>query len=86
MVKPSPKKPFPTVPKSQTNRGAACMIHFRKKRMVSIPEIKRVSSFPDDYLFVGDYFLQWERIGNSIPPLFMRSIADHIKTKILTNV
>ena len=28
----------------------------------------------------------WERIGNSVPPLFMKAIAEHIKNEILVKV
>jgi len=85
MVKPNPHKPFPTVPKSQTNRGAACIVHYAEHRMISLPEIRRVMGYPDGFGFMGDYFQSWERIGNSVPPLMMRSIARHIRRVILTN-
>lgn len=83
MVKPDPARPYPTVPKSQTNRGAACMVHFAEKRMISIPEIQRIQGFPDQFRFSGDYFDAWERIGNSVPPLLARAIARHIRSEIL---
>lgn len=84
MVKPDPRLPFPTVPKSQTNRGAACMVHYAERRMISISELKRISAYPDDFVFSNDYFEQWAQIGNSVPPLFMYAIANHIRNTILT--
>lgn len=58
-------------------------IHPVDNRYLSEAEIKRVGSFPDEYQFVGDLSTIWERIGNSVPPLFMRSIANHIRQNIL---
>ena len=86
MVKPSPAKPFPSVPKSQTNRGAACIVHYAEPRMVSIPEVMRASSYPDAFRLTGTYYERWARIGNSVPPLFMRAIALHIRRHILDNL
>lgn len=36
----------------------------------------RLGSFPDQFLFLGNG--GWARIGNSVPPLLMRSIAAHV--------
>lgn len=82
-VKPNPNKPAPTLPKTQTGRGFATIAHWSEKRAMSVGEAKRVASFPDDFKFIGDYSTQWMRIGNSVPPLFMRSIARHIRSEIL---
>lgn len=82
-VKPNPNKPAPTLPKTQTGRGFATIAHWSEKRAMSVGEAKRVASFPDDFKFIGDYSTQWMRIGNSVPPLFMRSIARHIRSAIL---
>lgn len=82
-VKPNPNKPAPTLPKTQTGRGFATIAHWSEKRAMSIGEAKRVTSFPDGFKFIGNYSTQWMRIGNSVPPLFMRSIARHIRSAIL---
>ncbi len=56
--------------------------HPTEERSVSIEELKRLGSFPDAYKFT-DLSNGWARIGNSVPPLFMRSIALHIRKEIL---
>jgi site-specific DNA-cytosine methylase len=33
--------------------------------------------------FLGGFTATAERIGNSVPPLFMRAIAEHIRDTIL---
>jgi DNA (cytosine-5)-methyltransferase 1 len=64
--------------------GASCQnCHPDDLRRLTIPEIKRVSSFPDDFLLTGDVGTRWARIGNSVPPNFMRAIAAHIRDHIL---
>lgn len=52
-------------------------------RFVSIDSAKRIASFCDDFKMLGSYNDSWQRIGNSVPPLFMRSIALHIRSAIL---
>jgi len=60
--------------------------HYNEPRNITIEEAKRIASFPDDFKFIGNYKEQWARIGNSVPPLFMKAIAEHIKTEILSKI
>lgn len=83
MRKPHPGKPMFTIPKSVSNRGAFSVTHWSEKRLLSIPELKRLSSFPDNFQMTGGFIDQWARIGNSVPPLFMRAIAEHIRNCFL---
>ncbi len=82
-VKVDPDRPAPTLPKTQTGRGFATICHWAEPRAISIPEAKRLASFPDGFRFVGTYQEQWARIGNAVPPLFMKAIAEHIRDNIL---
>lgn len=59
------------------------IIHPSRKRFISIPEAKRIASFPDEYDFVGKRRDKWACIGNSVPPLFMEAIARNIRLQIL---
>ncbi len=54
-----------------------------EQRKFTIPEVQRIGSYPDQFRFTGSYNDQWARIGNSVPPFFMRAIAQHIRTEIL---
>jgi len=49
----------------------------------TIDQIKILASYHKDFLFIRD---AWARIGNSVPPLFMRSIACHIYKNILDKI
>lgn len=59
------------------------LIHPIENRHLGISEIKRLDSIPDNFKMLGNFQEQWMRIGNSVPPLFMRSIARHIRAEIL---
>jgi DNA (cytosine-5)-methyltransferase 1 len=65
--------------KSEGNGG---VYHPTEPRGISTGERKRLASYPDAFKFT-DWANAVERIGNSVPPLFMRSIAAHIRTHIL---
>ena len=66
------------------NVGArACYIHPAEDRAITGHEVKRVGSFPDEYQTIGNYKMLMERIGNSVPPLFMEAIARHVRRAIL---
>lgn len=80
-VKILPNKPCPTITKGWT--AGTGLMHFSEPRFLSDGEIKRIGSFSDEYLTVGNSSNVIQRIGNSVPPLFMRSIATHIREHIL---
>lgn len=78
-------RPSQTIMK-QVTFGKVSLWHYGERRNISIGEAKRLGSFPDEFEFIGSYEEQWARIGNSVPPLFMRAIAKHIRTNILDNL
>lgn len=82
LVKLNPDNPSPTITKDAGNTSTG-LVHPFEIRKLTIPEIKRLASFPDEFQMIGDYKKKWERIGNSVPPLFMRSIARHLRAHIL---
>lgn len=57
--------------------------HPVKHQNITFVELKLLASFPVEFQLTGEPGKRWARIGNSVPPLFMRSIALHIKNKIL---
>ena len=54
-------------------------IHPNQARGLTPREAARVQSFPDDYFFRGAYTKTYMQIGNSVPPLLGRAIAQVIK-------
>lgn len=54
--------------------------HIRRK--LTIPEVKRLCSFPDDYVLDGSFGKQWARLGNAVPPMMAYHIGRAIRTGI----
>lgn len=75
-------KPSFTVTKTFAS-GAAGLLHPEEFRFITIPEVKRLCSFPDDFQMTGSFKEQWARLGNSVMPNMMRAIALNIKENIL---
>ncbi|MCA0970657.1 DNA cytosine methyltransferase [Halobacillus litoralis] len=53
-------------------------VHPVKDRALSIREAARLQSFTDDYIFYGSKDSQYQQIGNAVPPLLGRAIAESL--------
>ena len=70
-----------TILARQGNKSS--ILHPIETRQLTISEIKRIMSFPDDY-YVGEKYVQkTERLGRSVAPLMMKAISEHIYETIL---
>lgn len=76
-------KPLGTQCKSGGTNGGNPDIHYSKDRYLTVKEMQLLCSFPESFKFVGRQRQQIDRLGNMVPPLFMRSIARHIRSAIL---
>jgi DNA (cytosine-5)-methyltransferase 1 len=63
-------------------QGTANILHPDQPRALSIREVKRICSFPDDFQLTGSFVQQWERVGRAVPPVMMRHIAHAIEQGI----
>jgi DNA (cytosine-5)-methyltransferase 1 len=79
-IKISPFKPAPTI------TATAQAFHWSEPRYLTIPEVRRLCSFPDDFILEGNFMQQWERMGRSVPPLMMKAISAHVAKEILSCV
>lgn len=64
-----------------TITGAATreLIHPQDDRPLTIRESARIQTFPDDFIFCGSASQKIQQIGNAIPPLLARILAEHIR-------
>ena len=73
-------KPSPTL----TASGG--LIHWKEDRVLSVPELKRIQSLPDDFILTGSHSQQTERVGRMVPPLMMKAIAENIYKEVLSEL
>lgn len=52
-------------------------------RTISVREAARLQSFPDRFRFLGAFTRQFYHLGNAVPPLFARAVAEAILPSVL---
>jgi DNA (cytosine-5)-methyltransferase 1 len=63
-----------------TGSSISEFVHPVLDRTLTVRECARIQTFPDDFAFCGTECQKAQQIGNAIPPLLARSIAEQIKT------
>jgi len=58
------------------NARKSMWVHPAKDRAISIREAARLQSFQDSYKFFGSKDSQYQQIGNAVPPLLARAVAE----------
>jgi DNA (cytosine-5)-methyltransferase 1 len=53
-------------------------IHPVKNRALSIREAARLQTFPDSFVFCGTKDSQYQQVGNAVPPVLAKAIAEHL--------
>lgn len=60
------------------------IFHYDQNRALTVRELAKLQSFPDDFVFKGSKISQQQQVGNSVPPKMAESIASVI-IKMNTN-
>ena len=72
-----PDKPAPTVTARGDNRGGVVILpHPNAERRMTCRELALIQSFPVDYEFFGNNSSVYRQIGNAVPPLLGKAIAE----------
>ena len=76
-------QPAPTITAMGSADTTAGAFHWNEPRKLTLGELKRIMSLPDDFILTGKWNQRAERCGRMVPPLMMKSIADSVYEKIL---
>ena len=76
----------PTITQISGGLSVAGVCHPLEDRKFTIPELRRITSVPDDFKLTGDYSQQWERLARMVPPVMMKQIAQTVQSEILDKI
>jgi DNA-cytosine methyltransferase len=77
-------KPAPTlVVSGQRPDGLTGAFHPEKDRKFTLPELKRLTALPDDFVLTGTLGQAAERVCRMVPPLLTKAIAESVYEKVL---
>ncbi len=71
-----PKKIAPSI------HGKSRFIHPHEDRLLTVREQARLMSFPDDHVFYGGINTQFDQVGEAVPPLLAKKIANFVFKKL----
>ena len=77
-------EPSPTI-LAHLRKDANSFIHPEDNRGISPREAARLQSFPDYYRFLGSFGIQFEQIGNAVPPMIAEVIGNSIMSELNIN-
>ena len=79
-------QPAPTLTAMGSNDTTAGAFHWNEPRKLTLGELKRIQSLPDDFKLTGKWNQKSERIGRMVPPMMMKAIADSVYNKVLKEI
>lgn len=70
-------------PSNTIDTGHRNYFHYAEPRIPTVRESARIQSFPDDFEIVGTRGSQYKQVGNAVPPMLARIIAEKIIERLL---
>jgi len=61
-----------------TSAATREFVHPVEDRLLTLRECARLQTFPDSFVFTGSAASRIQQIGNAIPPMLARTVAEHI--------
>ena len=83
MKRPSPDHPCPTLTQLGQQLGASGVLHYEQNRKLTIKELKRIMSLPEDFILTGTFDQQAERICRMVAPKMMAELAKSIYKNVI---
>ncbi len=76
-------QPAPTITAMGSGDTTAGAFHWNEPRKLTLGELKRIMSLPDDFKLTGKWNQKAERCGRMVPPLLMKTIASSVYENVL---
>ena len=61
-------------------------IHPTLDRAISIREAARLQTFPDSFVFYGSKDKQYQQVGNAVPPIMAKAIANKLAQQLIKSM
>ena len=65
-------------PSNTIDTGHRNYFHYSENRIPTARESARIQSFPDSFEILGTRGSQYKQIGNAVPPMLAKAIAEAI--------
>lgn len=63
-------------PSKTIDTGHRNHFHYKWNRVPTVRENARLQSFPDNFVFLGNKTQQYRQVGNAVPPLLAKALAE----------
>lgn len=58
------------------------VFHYSQNRALTVRELAAIQTYPDSFVFLGNKIKQQQMVGNSVPPVLAKAIANAVKKMI----
>lgn len=71
-----------TKPSITIDTGHRHHFHYKWNRIPTVRECARIQSFPDNFIFLCSKTSQYKQVGNAVPPLMAKAIAQQLSSTL----